>query len=96
MGARVLNDSNHNEPGETMSHEQKKNRIIERAVTFTGLRRSVAAELAGDAKDLSIRKLRRIIGVIQHDQAEGLHTLRVLVAQKRQPGPKARAHPAGP
>jgi hypothetical protein len=50
-----------------MSHQQKKHRIIERAVTFTGLAQAVASELAADAHKLSIRQLRRVIGLIQRD-----------------------------
>ncbi|MBP7052024.1 MAG: hypothetical protein KBE65_13500 [Phycisphaerae bacterium] len=84
-----------------MTSELKKSRIIERAVTFTGLAPSVAAELASDAKDLSIRMLRRIIGIIQQNQTEGLlafrahvagnrHVKGTHVASKRQPSPRAR------
>jgi hypothetical protein len=79
-----------------MSNEQKKNRIVERAVRFTGLGQSVAAELAHDAKELSIRRLRRIIGLIQRDGAAGLQVLHAMVTSRHAPGPKVRVKPLGP
>ena len=62
-----------------MSHQQKKARIIERAITFTGLKQSAAGELASKASDLSIRQLRRVIGAIQGDFHRGLRILDDLV-----------------
>jgi hypothetical protein len=62
-----------------MSHDQKKTRIIERAVTFTGLKQNAASELARVAHQLSIRQLRRIIGAIQRDFSKGLRMLDGLV-----------------
>ena len=64
-----------------MSQEQKKVRIIERAVTFTGLKQSAASELASKAHKLSIRKLRRVIGAIQRDLNKGLLLLKCLVPE---------------
>lgn len=64
-----------------MSHEQKKTRIIERAVTFTGLKQSAAGELARVAHKLSIRQLRRTIGAIQRDFGKGLLMLQHLVPE---------------
>jgi len=77
-----------------MSQEQKKARIIERAVTFTGLRQNAAAALACEAQKLSLRKLRRVIGAIQRNQDQGLLMLEGLVAEaknlKKVSGQKSR------
>ncbi len=66
-----------------MSQEQKNAGIIERAITFTGLSQNAAAALVCTAQKLSVRRLRRVIGVIQHNQDRGLLMLEDLVAEAK-------------
>ena len=68
-----------------MNQEQKKAKIIERAITFTGLKQVAARELASKAHKLSIRQLRRVIGATQRDLNKGLLLLKSVAPDGNSP-----------